>query len=53
HCLDYIRQDIQCHSDLTPLSYLWDEEAQGVLPVFNSTHTCRKFSDVHLWALQR
>lgn len=53
HCLDYIRQGIQCQADLTPLLFKWDEPTGNVLPEFGITHTCRNWDKIHAWAKER
>ncbi|KAI0154554.1 hypothetical protein GGR57DRAFT_466020 [Xylariaceae sp. FL1272] len=54
HCVDYLRQGIQCQSDLSPLKYAQSEPNNITIPVFNGTaHTCRNFTKVHEWAMQR
>ncbi|KAM3073489.1 hypothetical protein ACMFMG_004613 [Clarireedia jacksonii] len=53
HCVDYLRQSIQCQSDLSPLTYARSEPKNHTIPVFGTPHTCRNFSKVHEWALQR
>lgn len=53
HCLDYIRQQIQCHGDLTPLNVI---SLSGFEPFFvaeprsDTVHTCRKFSQARSWS---
>ncbi|KAI1261337.1 hypothetical protein F5Y18DRAFT_401683 [Xylariaceae sp. FL1019] len=54
HCVDYLRQGIQCQSDLSPLKYAQSQPNNITIPVFNGTaHTCRNFTKVHEWAMQR
>lgn len=53
HCVDYLRQVVQCNSDLTPLRYVWNEELSVTLPVFGQVHTCRNFQKVQEWAMAR
>ncbi|KAJ0124048.1 hypothetical protein J7T55_012521 [Diaporthe amygdali] len=50
HCLDFLRQIVQCQSDLTPFSYYWDERLKGPFPSFDDTHTCRDFDQIYEWA---
>lgn len=52
HCLENVMQAIQCHGDLTPVPlYSWNgfRLALGVA----GTHTCRNFSSIHQWLVQR
>jgi hypothetical protein len=61
HCVDYLRQVIQCHGDLTPIAL---ERIPGVpalplpnpppyKPNFAIQHTCRNFDKIYDFALQR
>ncbi|KAK5994225.1 hypothetical protein PT974_07668 [Cladobotryum mycophilum] len=53
HCVDYLRQTIQCHSDLTPVPY-WIEPETGSRTVnFGELHTCRDFGKLHEWVIPR
>ncbi|KAH8822034.1 hypothetical protein F5884DRAFT_868338 [Xylogone sp. PMI_703] len=53
HCLDYIRQSIQCHGDLTPVPMRWWEAANRVYSDTASLHTCRPFQDIRDWITER
>ncbi|OAQ65413.1 hypothetical protein VFPPC_14065 [Pochonia chlamydosporia 170] len=53
HCLDYLRQTIQCSGDLTPLYYQYSEFRGRGFPVWGQKHTCRNFGRIHQWALSR
>ncbi|PYI28114.1 hypothetical protein BP00DRAFT_351923, partial [Aspergillus indologenus CBS 114.80] len=53
HCLDYLRQVVQCQSDLTPLTFFWSDQVNATLPNFGDTHTCRDFKAIHEWSMQR
>ncbi|KAE9364270.1 hypothetical protein N431DRAFT_473866 [Stipitochalara longipes BDJ] len=50
-CIDYLRQTIQCHGDMTPLTYY--RHGGGTVPIFGATHTCRNFNELDNWALER
>ncbi|WQF84154.1 Putative mycotoxin biosynthesis protein UstYa [Colletotrichum destructivum] len=49
HCIDHLRQALQCHADLTPLNYKWSEEHDRALPTWSSKHTCRDFDKMLRW----
>ncbi|KAH7336736.1 hypothetical protein BKA65DRAFT_479611 [Rhexocercosporidium sp. MPI-PUGE-AT-0058] len=49
HCVEHLRQAIQCHSDFTPLVYTWDEKEDKGGPVWTSKHTCRNFTKIWEW----
>ncbi|KAF2636764.1 hypothetical protein P280DRAFT_532831 [Massarina eburnea CBS 473.64] len=51
HCINHIRQAIQCHADLTPME--WKQSGNSVILNTATQHTCRDFSKVHEWAMQR
>lgn len=53
HCLDYLRQSIQCAGDLTPLYYQYSEHRRRGFPVWGSKHTCRNFGKIQHWALSK
>lgn len=53
HCIDVIRQYIQCHLDLTPINLVWSPTKRGVLPDFTQFHTCRSWEQAHKWVLHR
>ncbi|KXL46833.1 MAG: hypothetical protein FE78DRAFT_145332, partial [Acidomyces sp. 'richmondensis'] len=50
HCLDYLRQSIQCSADLTPVIMYYQLWINGSLPWFEQTHTCRNWDRIHAWA---
>lgn len=52
HCIDRIRQALQCHGDLSPSPmYSWD----GFILALGrgSQHTCRKWQPIRDWATNR
>ena len=53
HCLDYLRQIVQCGSDLTPLPIVWAEGAGRAVPNFEQPHTCRNFEKIRQWATDK
>ncbi|OJJ42268.1 hypothetical protein ASPZODRAFT_137405 [Penicilliopsis zonata CBS 506.65] len=53
HCIDYLRQGIQCSADMTPLGYWWNEEYQVPFPYFKEKHTCRNFNKLRDWSMGR
>ncbi|OAQ65412.1 hypothetical protein VFPPC_06509 [Pochonia chlamydosporia 170] len=52
HCLDYIRQALECAGDITPLRYRWSDSLPGLV-VEDSVHTCRNFSKLREWAISK
>ncbi|KAJ5569720.1 uncharacterized protein N7459_009150 [Penicillium hispanicum] len=57
HCIDYLRQSIMCHGDVTPLVHIprpGGPRGNGApwMPNFRVKHTCRNFWKIHEWAAQ-
>ena len=46
HCIDSLRQAIQCASDISPYVFQWSEEDRGVRAFADVAHTCRDFDAV-------
>ena len=53
HCLDYLRQVIMCHGDLTPIIFEWNTRIDGYVAHHNTLHTCRSFDAIFDWARHR
>ncbi|KAK4626569.1 hypothetical protein CLAFUW4_05189 [Fulvia fulva] len=53
HCIDHIRQFVQCHADLTPLTFSWSDEKDNIVADWDALHTCRNFSKIQEWAVDR
>lgn len=51
HCIDHIRQALQCHADLTPMR--WKQVGDRVVLEPTAQHTCRNFDQLHGWAQAR
>ncbi|KAH6658596.1 hypothetical protein BKA67DRAFT_514057 [Truncatella angustata] len=47
HCINHIRQALQCHSDLTPME--WRLEGSNVILNTDTRHTCRDWDKIHAW----
>ncbi|KAH8198750.1 hypothetical protein TruAng_007070 [Truncatella angustata] len=50
HCIDYLRQIIMCHGDITPLTMEWNTEINGFLAHHTTEHHCRSFDMIWNWA---
>ncbi|KAK4545972.1 hypothetical protein LTR36_002536 [Oleoguttula mirabilis] len=51
HCIDYIRQIIMCHGDLTPMPLVYDPRGHPQYgPNFRVIRTCRNFDKIFEWA---
>ncbi|KAI4868045.1 hypothetical protein F4820DRAFT_411308 [Hypoxylon rubiginosum] len=53
HCMNGIRQSLQCHSDVTPQVFQYVPERDMIRSNFNVLHTCRNFDAIRQWALER
>jgi hypothetical protein len=53
HCLDFLRQLVQCTSDLTPIPLVYSIGAGMEVPDFEQIHTCRNFDTIHQWAMKQ
>ena len=53
HCVDFLRQAIQCQGDLTPMKWYWSDVIHEPVLRPESPHTCRKWENIQEWALQR
>ncbi|KAH8798647.1 hypothetical protein F5884DRAFT_139970 [Xylogone sp. PMI_703] len=51
HCINHIRQALQCHSDLTPME--WRLDGNKIILKTDTLHTCRNFDKIHSWASAR
>ncbi|KAF4635929.1 hypothetical protein G7Y89_g2162 [Cudoniella acicularis] len=52
HCLDYLRQVVQCHGDTTPLSVYYEKTHSGYAFDHAVTHSCRNFDKIYDWAAE-
>ncbi|KAL8243965.1 hypothetical protein R6Q59_010223 [Mikania micrantha] len=52
HCIDMLRQNIMCSSDITPFPFIWNKELQRSRPVGKIQRTCRDFEAVRRWAME-
>lgn len=46
HCINILRQSLQCFSDVSPYVFQWDEESHEVGAYADVAHTCRNFDAV-------
>jgi hypothetical protein len=53
HCIDFIRQTIQCQADLTPMKWYWSDAVNQIVLKRESLHTCRKWDNIQQWAMER
>ncbi|KAI1453925.1 hypothetical protein F4805DRAFT_354269 [Annulohypoxylon moriforme] len=53
HCIDYLRQAIMCHGDITPITFEWISEINGYIAHHSTEHQCRNFEAIYNWAKDR
>ncbi|KAF2763786.1 hypothetical protein EJ03DRAFT_53847 [Teratosphaeria nubilosa] len=53
HCIDILRQAVQCQGDLTPIPVRWFESAGRRFIDSDQTHKCRDFSVIRDWVTSR
>lgn len=52
HCIDLIRQSLQCAADVTPITWIRSRKDGIARGQINMLHTCRNYEKIHQWALQ-
>jgi len=53
HCVETLRETIQCSGDLTPVPHVWSEKKQMYLADTMLEHTCRDFDALLAWQDER
>ncbi|KAH8796881.1 hypothetical protein DL96DRAFT_1643436 [Flagelloscypha sp. PMI_526] len=53
HCIDSIRQALQCNADVTPLPWQWVPEVSEYRGRLGIPHVCRDFDKIREWARPR
>ncbi|KAF2251126.1 hypothetical protein BU26DRAFT_563071 [Trematosphaeria pertusa] len=53
HCINYLRQVLMCHGDLTPITLERKKGLPPYRPDFRITHTCRNWDRIHEFASSR
>lgn len=52
HCIDHIRQSLQCFGDVSPTGFFFDP-LKGNNPRTEGTHMCKDFGQIKQWAVER
>jgi len=52
HCIDSMRQSFMCSSDISPITWKWNETSQNARGQLTTLHTCRDFEAIRQWALE-
>ncbi|CAK1356547.1 uncharacterized protein RHO25_012310 [Cercospora beticola] len=53
HCIDYLRQVLICHGDLTPIRQHWEPSLHAYAAEQETVHQCRDFQKIWEWAAER
>ena len=53
HFIDFIRQTIMCHGDITPITFEWIDELGSYIAHHTTRHQCRDFDTIYQWAKRR
>lgn len=53
HCIDYLRQSLMCHGDLTPIYFKWSDEAGLFVSQQESIMQCRSWDAIVAWSAAR
>ena len=49
HCIETLRETVQCNMDLTPVPHIWSKEKGMYLADTQLVHTCRNFDRLAEW----
>ncbi|KAG8408219.1 hypothetical protein J3459_018083 [Metarhizium acridum] len=52
HCLDAVREAIMCASDVSVITWQWNDQAKKALGHGDVLHTCRSFEKIQEWAAE-
>ena len=50
HCLDIIRQGVQCRVDVSPLTFRWGKRQAVPIANFSSPHSCANWDTFMDWS---
>ncbi|KAE8374156.1 hypothetical protein BDV26DRAFT_296218 [Aspergillus bertholletiae] len=53
HCIETLRETIQCNMDMTPVPHIWAQHKQMYLANTELVHTCRDFDALLQWEKER
>lgn len=51
HCVNSVRQSIMCMSDVSLVSWEWNQRLEFLIESAENVHTCRDFDRIKHWAL--
>jgi hypothetical protein len=50
HCVDAVREAIMCASDISVITWAWNDRAQKALGHGDIVHSCRNFNSIRNWS---
>lgn len=53
HCIDWLRQYVQCNADTTLIPFYWGTKQKSPLAVDKGKHQCVKWDKLEHWASER
>jgi len=53
HCIDQLRQMVQCHGDITPMPTKWHKGLRHNYIDVDRVHTCRNFEEIRSFTTAR
>lgn len=53
HCIDYVRQAIMCHGELTPIYFEWRDDHRSYRAEQSNIHQCRSWDAIFQWSEAR
>ncbi|KAF2245941.1 hypothetical protein BU26DRAFT_607235 [Trematosphaeria pertusa] len=53
HCIESLRQSLQCSADIAPIPFTWMPERKYMLLRMDTYHRCRDFDALHAWTRER
>ncbi|KAG5915915.1 hypothetical protein E4U42_007877 [Claviceps africana] len=49
HCIDSLRQSLQCNADITPITWIWSDQRNRALKEARMIHTSLDFEAIRDW----
>ncbi|KAH8813784.1 hypothetical protein DL96DRAFT_1535390 [Flagelloscypha sp. PMI_526] len=53
HCIESLRQSLTCMSDVSVVTFQWDEDIKQVTGQSSIAHSCRNFDQIQKWSRDR
>lgn len=52
HCLDALREAVMCTSDISVITWKWNDKANKALGHGDILHSCRSFDAIRNWSME-